>query len=235
MQVNRSNIAMPGTGRQRSSQRHDHSKRNIADPAVPQQSGTGPARHLGGVLWMTGLSGSGKSTLAGCLHAALMQRGWRSFILDGDLLRETLNADLGFSEADRRENVRRAGEVAALFAGTGYIVIAAFISPYRDSRERLRTRLEAAFHEIHLCTPLEVCEARDPKQLYRKARNGLIPAFTGIGDPYEAPLQPELRLDTGALDAERCTALLLDYAQRRFSLPADRQTAKRTRVVVQGH
>jgi adenylyl-sulfate kinase len=232
MQVNRSNIAMPGTGRPRSSQRHDQGKRNIADPGDLQQSGTGRAPHLGGVLWMTGLSGSGKSTLAGCLHAALMQRGWRSFILDGDLLRETLNADLGFSEADRRENVRRAGEVAALFVGTGHIVIAAFISPYRDSRERLRTRLEAAFHEIHLCTPLEVCEARDPKQLYHKARNGLIPAFTGIGDPYEAPLQPALRLDTGTLDAERCTALLLDYAQCHFSMPADRHATRQTQRMV---
>lgn len=225
MNPDRSSIDMPETGRGKTSRRHDRSNAPRSGPA------TRPP-HRGGTLWMTGLSGSGKSTLAGHLHAALAQQGWRSYILDGDLLRETLNADLGYSAADRRENVRRAGEVAALFAGAGFIVIAAFISPYRDSRERLRTRLEADFHEIHLCTPLEVCEARDPKQLYRRARSGLIPAFTGIDDPYEAPLHPELRLDTGRLDAEQCTAMLLDYATRKFSLQPVRPVARRPQAVV---
>jgi adenylyl-sulfate kinase len=225
MHLNGSRIGLPGTGRQSTSRRHDRGSRNLPDAASRPL-------HLGGILWMTGLSGAGKSTLAGHLHAALAHQGWRSYILDGDLLRETLNADLGYSAADRRENVRRAGEVAALFANAGFIVIAAFISPYRDSRDRLRARLDADFHEIHLCTPLEVCEARDPKQLYRRARSGAIPAFTGIDDPYETPLHPELRLDTGVLDAEQCTAVLLDYAQRCFSLQAGRPTAQTAQAVV---
>jgi len=167
---------------------------------------------------MTGLPGSGKTTLSVQLDVELRERGYRTFVLDGDVLRKTLNADLGYSEADRRENIRRAGEVASLFAGTGTIVIAAFISPYREDRDRLRTRQGNLFHEIWLSTPVSVCEARDPKGMYARARKGELRDFTGVSAPYENPQAPELALDTAQLSIEACTSRLAEYVEARFRL-----------------
>ncbi|HQP93504.1 MAG TPA: adenylyl-sulfate kinase [Thermoanaerobaculia bacterium] len=170
-------------------------------------------RQRGGVVWLTGLSGAGKSTLATAVEAALIRAGHAACVLDGDNLRHGLNADLGFSREDRRENIRRAGEVAALFADAGLIVIAAFISPYRAGREAAREAIGAArFLEVFLDAPLAVCERRDPKGLYRRARAGEIAEFTGISAPYEPPEAPALTLDTAreelAVSARRIVELL---------------------------
>ncbi|RII26604.1 MAG: adenylyl-sulfate kinase [Geobacter sp.] len=157
------------------------------------------------VIWLTGLSGSGKSTLANCLERMLHDMGHHTMLLDGDNVRHGLNRDLGFTEADRIENIRRIGEVAKLMTDAGLIVITAFISPFRADRNMVRALLpDGEFIEIHVATPLEVCETRDPKGLYRKARNGEIPNFTGVNAPYEEPLRPELLLDTTARSAKDC-------------------------------
>jgi adenylylsulfate kinase len=162
-------------------------------------------------IWLTGLSGSGKSTLSRTLERRLVEAGRPCFTLDGDNLRHGLNRDLGFSPEDRRENIRRVSEVARLMNDAGVIVVSAFISPYRDDRERARAVVGAdRFVEVHLCTPLAACEARDPRGLYRKARRGELPEFTGVSAPYEAPLAPDLRLDTAALDVEACVCRLLE-------------------------
>lgn len=174
--------------------------------------------HKGGVIWLTGLSGSGKSTLANALELALHRRGWSSTILDGDNLRHGLNADLGFSPEDRTENIRRVGEVAALFAQAGMIAISAFISPYKRDRDQARAAAGEGFHEVHVATSLEVCEMRDPKGLYKKAREGEIEEFTGISAPYEAPDHPELVIDAGNQPIEACVEQLLEYVDRNFSL-----------------
>lgn len=148
------------------------------------------------VLWFTGLSGSGKSTLAGALEQALATQGYHTYLLDGDNVRHGLCQDLGFSEADRQENIRRVGEVAKLMVDAGLIVLTAFISPHRQERASVRQRLpEGEFLEVFVDTPLEECERRDPKGLYRKARKGEIPNFTGIDSAYEAPSSPELHLE----------------------------------------
>ena len=159
----------------------------------------------GCTLWFTGLSGSGKSTIASALEAELVRRGVFAYRLDGDNIRHGLNANLGFSAADREENIRRIGEVAKLFADSGVIAITSFISPYRADRARVRALHEAAglpFVEVFVNTPIEVCEARDPKGLYRKARAGEIKGFTGIDDPYEAPPSPEIDLLTADQSVE---------------------------------
>ncbi len=188
--------------------------------------------HRGGVLWLTGLSGSGKSTLAIEAERRLFDKGYQVYVLDGDNLRHGLNADLGFSPSHRDENIRRVGEVAALFAEAGFVVIAAFISPYRADRARARAAANAnananaaanaclagGFHEIHVKADLATCESRDPKGLYRKARAGEIPDFTGISAPYEAPEAPELVVDTAACDVERSVAMVLDYVDDAFPL-----------------
>lgn len=154
--------------------------------------------HKGRVIWFTGLSGSGKSTIANALEQALHAQGRHTYILDGDNVRQGLNRDLGFTEADRVENIRRIAEVAKLMMDAGLIVMTAFISPFRQEREAARELIgEENFVEIHVGTPLEVCEARDPKGLYKKARSGAIPNMTGIDSPYEAPLAPALRLNGG--------------------------------------
>lgn len=159
------------------------------------------------VVWFTGLSGSGKSTLANCLEGMLHELGRHTMLLDGDNIRHGLNRDLGFTEADRIENIRRIGEVAKLMVDAGLIVITAFISPFRADRDMVRALMPAGeFIEIHLATPLEICEHRDPKGLYRKARRGEIPNFTGINAPYEEPLRPELQLDTTSRSARECAA-----------------------------
>ncbi|MFN3076125.1 MAG: adenylyl-sulfate kinase [Alphaproteobacteria bacterium] len=176
------------------------------------------ASHIGGVVWLTGLPGSGKTTLAEGLGERLSGLGWRVRVLDGDRLRGGLCADLGFSPRDRAENLRRAGEVAALFVEAGFIVVAAFVSPCQADRDRVRGRIPGAFHEVHLRASLEVCEQRDPKGLYRKARAGQIVDFTGISAPYEVPLHPELGLDTGSETVEQSLEALTAHVQRRFRL-----------------
>lgn len=174
--------------------------------------------HRGGVLWLTGLSGSGKSALAHAIEARLFAAGWQAFVLDGDNFRYGLNADLGFSAEDRAENIRRAGEVAALMAEAGLVVLASFISPFAADRARARAAAGDAFHEIHISTPVEVCEARDPKGLYARARRGEIKEFTGIDSPYEVPEQPELVIDPVRDDLETCTDRLEEYAKRAFAV-----------------
>ncbi|MCH7863635.1 MAG: adenylyl-sulfate kinase [Proteobacteria bacterium] len=174
--------------------------------------------HQGGVLWLTGLPASGKSTLAFELELKLFEKGMQIYVLDGDNLRHGLNADLGFSPEDRTENIRRIGETAALFAGAGMIVITAFISPYRADRARARKAAEGYFHEIYLGASLDVCEKRDPKGLYAKARLGEIADFTGVTAPYEAPETPELLIDTGAMRVEESLAILEDYVDKAFRL-----------------
>src|SRR5262249_51816128 len=149
--------------------------------------------HRGGVVWLTGLSGAGKSTLAMATEALLFQKGYQVFVLDGDNLRHGLNVDLGFSAEDRRENIRRVGEVAALFAEAGQVVITAFISPFRADRDLARAAAQrregaAGFHEIFVRCDLNTLEKRDPKGLYRRARAGEIAEFTGVSAPYEEPL-----------------------------------------------
>ena len=172
--------------------------------------------HQGGVLWFTGLSGSGKSTLAIGLEQALFAEGFQVFVLDGDNLRHGLNRDLGFSYRDRQENIRRVIEMAVAFADAGTVVITAFISPFRADRERARQTLGKKFHEIFIDSRLEVCEARDPKGLYKKARAGIITEFTGISSPYERPESPALSLDTGGTSINDCVVGLRDYAVRAF-------------------
>jgi len=151
----------------------------------------------GRILWFTGLSGSGKSTVADEVERLLVAQGRVTYLLDGDNIRFGLNRDLTFSDADRRENIRRIAEVAKLFVDAGVIVLAAFISPFREDRDNIRASVEPGqFLEVSITTPLEVCEARDVKGLYAKARRGEIPNFTGISSPYEPPLNPEIAIDT---------------------------------------
>lgn len=152
--------------------------------------------HKGAVFWFTGLSGSGKSTLAHAVEERLHQRGFNTFVLDGDNVRHGLCADLGFSDDDRTENIRRVSHLARLFVEAGVIVLTAFISPFRVDRANARKILLPDFHEIYCDCPLEVCESRDVKGLYRKARQGKIPHFTGIDSPYERPEHPELATST---------------------------------------
>ncbi|MEQ8586191.1 MAG: adenylyl-sulfate kinase [Thalassobaculaceae bacterium] len=176
--------------------------------------------HRSGVLWLTGLSGAGKSTLALELEQALFRKGWQVYVLDGDNIRFGLSADLGFAPEDREENIRRVGEVAALFARAGVLVITAFISPYRSDRDRARAVAPDLFHEVYVNAGLEVCEERDPKGLYKKARKGEILEFTGISAPYEAPETPEVEVDTGTLTLSQSVEQLLGYVEANFAKPA---------------
>lgn len=167
----------------------------------------GRTKHLGqgAVLWFTGLSGSGKSTVARAVEEYLVQKGVNAFVLDGDNLRHGLNKDLGFSATDRQENIRRVGEVCSLFSTANVMVLAAFISPFRAGRDAIRKKIEPqTFLEVHISTSLENCQERDPKGLYKRALAGEISDFTGISSPYEAPLRPELRLDTAGKSLEAC-------------------------------
>ncbi|HLU67424.1 MAG TPA: adenylyl-sulfate kinase [Kofleriaceae bacterium] len=170
----------------------------------------------GAVIWLTGLSGSGKSTIAYALERRLTGARRLTYVLDGDNVRHGLCSDLGFSPEDRTENIRRIGEVAALFADAGLIIITSFISPYRSDRELARSRAAAgSFIEVFLDVPVEVCERRDPKGLYKKARAGEIPQFTGVSAPYEPPESPELALDTDALSVEACCDTIAAYLEER--------------------
>jgi bifunctional enzyme CysN/CysC len=185
---------------------------------VGAEDRTSRNHHRGGVLWFTGLPASGKTTLAFELEQRLFAAGYNVYVLDGDNMRHGLNANLGFTPQDRSENIRRVGEVAALFADAGFIAIAAFISPYRNDRDRARQAAGDTFHEIHIAADVETCEARDPKGHYRRARTGEIPDFTGVSAPYEPPRNAELVLDTARDDVESCMQALLDYVTRNFAL-----------------
>ena len=173
--------------------------------------------HRSGVLWFTGLSGSGKSTLAMALEHKLFQRGWQSYVLDGDNVRERLNCDLGFSPDDRGEIIRRVAEVARLIADSGNIVISAFISPYKADRQLARQISEGDFHEIHIKADLETCEKRDPKGLYARARRGEIGEFTGVDAPYEVPANADLVIDTSKLSVEESIEILIKYVDEVFT------------------
>ena len=172
--------------------------------------------HEAGILWLTGLSGAGKSTLATVLEQRLFHKGYQVYVLDGDNMRFGLSADLGFAPEDRAENIRRAGEVAKLFADAGFLVVTAFISPYRADRDRVRAIAPELFHEVYVRADLSVCEARDPKGLYKKARAGQIAEFTGISAPYEAHEHAELEVDTGTMTVEESVAALVAYVSRNF-------------------
>lgn len=173
------------------------------------------SKHKSVVLWFTGLSGAGKSTIAHAVEEQLYQKGYHTFVLDGDNVRHGLCGDLGFSDADRMENIRRVGEVAKLFVEAGVIVLTAFISPFRVDRDKARQLIQGDFVEIYCNCSLEVCEERDVKGLYRKARAGEIKQFTGISSPYEVPENPELSIDTAGKTIEACAAEVLAYLVER--------------------
>ena len=178
--------------------------------------------HRSCVLWFTGLSGAGKSTLSVALEKELYRLGIRSYVLDGDNIRHGLNRNLGFSPEDRKENIRRVGEVAKLFVDAGLVALSAFISPYREDRQMVRELFrEGEFIEIYVKCPLEVCESRDPKGLYRKARRGEIRDFTGISAPYEEPLNPELVLETDKLTVEESVGRVLRYLREHGLIPPE--------------
>ncbi|HUG85344.1 MAG TPA: adenylyl-sulfate kinase [Euzebya sp.] len=186
------------------------------DPATRRQA----MGHGAATVWFTGLSGSGKSTIAHATEAALVQRGVAAFVLDGDNVRFGLNADLGFSPEDRSENIRRVAHVSRLMHDAGIIVLASFISPYRADRAGARDlHPDGGFLEVFVDTPIEVCEARDVKGLYAKARAGTIPNLSGVSAPFEAPEAPDLRLDTSTLRPEDCVAAVLDALTATGVLP----------------
>ena len=179
--------------------------------------------HKGGCIWFTGLSGSGKSTLANLVEKELNQKGFHTFLLDGDNVRHGLNSDLGFSIEDRQENIRRLGEVARLFADAGILVMTAFISPLKADRESARTTVSAdRFVEIYVDCSLDVCEQRDPKNLYKKARNGEVKDFTGINSPYDIPEHPDIRVDNNNSDDLAVNvAKITEFVIKKFSLKTD--------------
>ena len=173
-------------------------------------------KHRSLILWFTGLSGSGKSTLAHAVEEKLHQMGCRTFVFDGDNVRHGLNSNLGFSKEDRKENIRRIGEMCKLFIEAGVIALTAFISPFREDRERVRTLVqEGDFIEIFCDCSLEICESRDVKGMYAKARRGEIKEFTGISSPYERPENPEMIIETGKLNLEQCVEMILTYLREK--------------------
>lgn len=173
------------------------------------------------ILWFTGLSGSGKSTVANAVEAKLGAMGKHTYLLDGDNIRMGLNKGLGFSDEDRIENLRRIGEVAKLFVDAGVIVLSAFISPFRSERERVRALVEEGeFIEVFIDTPLEICESRDPKGLYKKARAGEIPSFTGIDSPYEAPVSAEIHVENNNISVEDAADKIIAYLNEEGYLDA---------------
>lgn len=177
-------------------------------------------KHKSVLLWFTGLSGAGKSTLAHAVEETLCQMGCRTFVLDGDNVRHGLCGDLGFTETDRKENIRRVGEASKLFLEAGVMVLTAFISPFREDRERVRVLVgETDFIEIFCLCPIEICEERDVKGLYKKARQGLIKNFTGISSPYEMPEHPELVIDTAAKPLAECVEQVIEFLQSQNKLP----------------
>jgi adenylylsulfate kinase len=183
---------------------HDHHVTKNERAAIKEQK---PC-----ILWFTGLSGSGKSTIANAVETKLLELKKHTYLLDGDNIRHGLNRGLGFSDEDRIENIRRIGEVAKLFVDAGTIVLTAFISPFQSDRDRVRSLVEEGeFIEVFVDTPLEICERRDPKGLYKKARAGEIPNFTGIDSPYEAPESPEIHLKNDAIEIELAVESIVSY------------------------
>lgn len=188
------------------------------DGEVSREDRGGLLKQKGATIWFTGLSGSGKSTVAVALEQALFARGHLCYRLDGDNVRLGINKNLGFSEADRTENIRRIGEISKLFVDTGVIALSSFVSPYiadRDTVRELHAAADMDFIEVHVHVPLEVAESRDPKGLYKKARAGEIKNFTGIDDPYEAPLKPEILLNSHEMSLEEEVAVLLAELESR--------------------
>jgi adenylylsulfate kinase len=168
--------------------------------------------HRSFILWFTGLSGAGKSTIAYRVEEELYKRGIRTYVLDGDNIRIGLNKDLGFSKKDREENIRRVGEVAKLFVDAGIVVLTAFISPYKKDRHFVRNLVdEKEFIEVYVKCPIEICEKRDPKGLYKKVKDGIIKQFTGVDDQYEEPENPEIILETDKMSIDECVKKILDY------------------------
>jgi len=173
------------------------------------------------ILWFTGLSGSGKSTVANAVESRLVEMNKHTYLLDGDNIRMGLNRGLTFTDEDRVENIRRIGEVSKLFVDAGTIVLTAFISPFQKERDAVRKLVEETeFIEVFIDTPLEICESRDPKGLYKKARNGEIPNFTGISSPYEAPIKPEIHIHNDNISIEDITQQIIDYLQEKGYLDA---------------
>ena len=171
--------------------------------------------HSSAILWFTGLSGSGKSTLANAVNVALHKNGYSTYVLDGDNIRHGLCKDLGFSDEDREENIRRIGEVANLFMNAGIITITAFVSPFISDRDKVRKIIGSKdFIEVYCAADIKVCENRDTKGLYKKARLGEIKEFTGISSPYEAPLNPEIIVDTGSLDLNDSVEKIINYLKK---------------------
>ncbi len=199
----------------------EHTHDIVWDPsAITRELREQLNRHQSVIVWFTGLSGAGKSTLAHAVEEALHRRGCRSFVLDGDNVRHGLCADLGFSDADRTENIRRVGEMARLFLEAGVITLTAFISPFRKDRERVRSLVPPKdFLEIYCHCPLAICEQRDVKGLYQRARAGKIPAFTGISSPYEEPDRPELLVETDACTVDEGVAKVLRLLEVRGVIP----------------
>ena len=194
-------------------------------PLISQADRDKRNRYKGVVLWLTGLPGSGKSTLAHEVERLLFERGCNSYVLDGDNVRHRLNMDLGFSPEDRKENIRRIGEVANLFADAGIIILAAFISPYIEDRKQARALNEPGrFFEVFCKCTLGVCEQRDPKGLYRRARKGEIQDFTGISAPYEEPSAPDITIETHRYSLEKCAEQLLDFLEEQGIIPPAKTT-----------
>ena len=174
--------------------------------------------HKSLIVWFTGLSGSGKSTLAGKVEEELYKKGIHTYLLDGDNIRHGLNSNLDFSEAGRKENIRRIGEVAKLMADAGLVVLTAFISPFREDRGHARKIAgDDLFAEVFVNCPIELCEQRDVKGLYKKARAGAIADFTGITSPYEPPLNPEVEIASGQMNIEECTQVILNYILKKIT------------------
>ncbi len=199
----------------------DHSSNVVWHNAtVTRQRREQKNRHKGGLFWFTGLSGSGKSTLAHAVEERLFQQGFNTYVLDGDNVRHGLCADLGFSDEDRKENIRRISQMSKLFVEAGIIVLTAFISPFRIDRDNARKIVAPDFHEIYCNCPLEVCEMRDVKGLYKRARAGEIKHFTGIDSPYEEPLNPELSTHTDS-DLEGSVEEVYQYILQAVKTPED--------------
>ena len=189
--------------------------------SVDRQARSELRSHKSAILWFTGLSGSGKSTLANAVNAYLHNKGIATYVLDGDNVRHGLCKDLGFSDSDREENIRRIGEVSKLFIDAGIIVLTAFVSPFESDRKKARDLVDVGdFIEIFCSAELNVCEERDVKGLYELARSGKIKDFTGISSPYEVPASPELKVDTGSQSLENCVQLVIEYLIRKKIIPS---------------
>lgn len=191
-------------------------------PLVTQADRERRNGHKGAVIWLTGLPSSGKSTLAHEVERRLFERGCQTYVLDGDNIRHRLNRDLGFSPEERRENIRRISEVARLFADAGMLVLAAFISPYREDRAQARgLNPRDRFIEVYCKAPVEICAQRDPKGLYKRAFRGEIQGFTGVDAPYEEPLSPEITVDTGRSSIDFCATAILHFLEHKGILPPE--------------